>query len=103
MGHSYIRMADECDILTLILSSFFVELWKQIIMTLKKDILIIGNNGMILMSSFLVNIVSCSVIQRLHKWKTSVSRIPRSNAMTSLLNDFCSAGSDLTVSLPWSL
>lgn len=54
---------------------------------------------MILMSSFVSNRVACSVIQRLHKEKPTVSENLRPNAVTALLSDFHLAGVGWTGSL----
>lgn len=53
---------------------------------------IISDNVMILMSSFVSNRVACSVIQRFHKEKPTVSENLRPNAVTALLSDFHLAG-----------
>lgn len=68
-----------------------------------KEMLIIGDNGMILTSSFLSNIAACSVIKGLLKFKTTVSGNLRSNAVTALFGDFHTVGAELTLSLYWSL
>lgn len=43
-------------------------------MTPTKEMLIIGDNGVILTSSFLSNIAACSVIKGLRKFKTTVRK-----------------------------
>lgn len=67
-------------------------------MILKK--LIIDDNNMILMSSFLSNIAACSVTQGIHKLKRTLFGNLPPTAVTALLSGFHLAG--LSVYLHWS-